>query len=293
MTVDRKTGAIKMLHVPRAAVSLVGGIQPGVLRSAIGRYHMQDGLCARLLMAMPDPRPVRWTDATIDPAVEGAMEGIFDRLVKMEPAADAEGNTEPFPIDLAPEEKDLWVRYFNRHRAELAGLHDDLAAAWSKLEAYAARFALIFQLSAWAAGQASDDAISAASMQAGIELSDWFGGEARRVYELFVETDADREARELVGLIQRKGGAITARELMHTSRKFQPTKVAYAALDSLAKAGVGKWHIDVSTGGRPRQEFRLSPVSPLPQVKETGDSSTSGYGDSGDVPQTHYDWEAA
>ena len=45
LTVDRKTGAVKMLHVPRAAVSIVGGIQPGVLRAAIGREHLQDGLC--------------------------------------------------------------------------------------------------------------------------------------------------------------------------------------------------------------------------------------------------------
>ena len=39
LTVDRKTGAVKMLHVPRAAVSIVGGIQPGVLQGAIGREH--------------------------------------------------------------------------------------------------------------------------------------------------------------------------------------------------------------------------------------------------------------
>ncbi len=293
LTVDRKTSAIKMLHVPRAAVSLVGGIQPGVLRSAIGREHMQDGLCARLLMAMPDPRPVRWTDETIDPAVEAAMEGIFTRLLAMEPAADAEGNPEPFPLDLSPAARDLWVSYYNRHRAELAELDDDLAAAWSKLEAYAARFALIFQLAAWAAGGATDDAIGEAAMRAGIELADWFGGEARRVYGLFVETDADREVRDLVDLIRRKGGVITTRELMHNSRKYQPTKVADAALDSLAKAKLGEWHVENDTGGRPRREFRLSPASPLPQVNETGDISTSGYGDSGDAPRTHNDGEAA
>jgi hypothetical protein len=28
------------------------------------------------------------------------MEGVFDRLLKLEPAADAEGNPEPFPLDL-------------------------------------------------------------------------------------------------------------------------------------------------------------------------------------------------
>lgn len=291
MTVDRKTGAVKMLHVPRAAVSLVGGIQPGVLRSAIGREHMQDGLCARLLMAMPDLKPVRWSDATINPATEAAMGRVFDALLSMEPAADAEGNPEPFPLDLTPEAKVLWVAYFNRHRAELADLDDDLAAAWSKLEAYAARFALIIQLCAWAAGVASGDAIDESSMQAGIELSDWFGGEAKRVYGLFVESEEDREQRELVELIRRRGGAITARELMHTSRQYQPTEVADAALTGLARTGHGEWHIETATGGRPRREFRLSPVSPLPQVRETGDLSTSGYGDSGNAPQSHANGE--
>jgi Protein of unknown function (DUF3987) len=51
LAVDRKTGAIKTVHVPRAAVNIIGGIQPSVLRAAIGREHMQDGLCARLLLA--------------------------------------------------------------------------------------------------------------------------------------------------------------------------------------------------------------------------------------------------
>jgi hypothetical protein len=69
MTVDRKTGAIKTVHVPRAAVSLVGGIQPGILQSALGREHMQDGLCARLLLVMPEPRIVKWTERIVDPEV--------------------------------------------------------------------------------------------------------------------------------------------------------------------------------------------------------------------------------
>ena len=63
LIVDRKSGAIKTVHVPRAAVSIIGGIQPGVLRSAIGREHQEDGLCARLLLAMPEPKPIRWTEA--------------------------------------------------------------------------------------------------------------------------------------------------------------------------------------------------------------------------------------
>ncbi len=245
----------KTVHVPRAAVSIVGGIQPGVLRSGIAREHMQDGLCARLLLAMPEPKPIHWTEATVSPATEAALEKLFDRLLALEPDA-INGQPEPFAMPLTPEAKTMWVDYFNRHRAELADLDDDLAAAWSKLEAYAARFALIFQLCANAAGEANDDTVDEQSMAAGIELADWFGTEAKRVYGLMVETDADREHRQLVELIQRKGGRITARELTHSSSHHRVAGEAEAALERLAKAGIGGWQVE-PTSRRPKTLFVL------------------------------------
>lgn len=287
LTVDRKTGAVKLLHVPRAAVSLVGGVQPGVLRSAIGREHLQDGLCARLLLAMPDPRPVRWTEATVTQDVEAAMGAVFDNLLSLEPAADADGNPAPYPLDLTPEAKVAWVEYYNRHRVEQGDLDSDLAAAWSKLEAYAARFALIFQLCEWASGAATGDQIDESAMRAGIELSDWFGGEAKRVYKLFSETDDDREVRELVEWIQRRGGRVTVRDLMHSSRRYKPSEVAESALNKLVKLGLGEWNVDTETGGRPRREFRLLPLSPLPKARETSERATSGYGDTGNGAEKH------
>ncbi len=78
------------------------------------------------------------------------MTMVFERLLGMSSGADGDGNPEPFAMPLTPEAKEVWVEYYNRHRAELRDLDDDLAAAWSKQEAYAARFALIFQLCSWA-----------------------------------------------------------------------------------------------------------------------------------------------
>jgi hypothetical protein len=259
LTVDRKTGAIKTVNVRRAAVNIVGGIQPGVLRSAIGREHMQDGLCARVLLAMPDPKPIRWTDTIVAPATEAAIEKIFERLLALEPAADAGGSPTPFAMPLTPEAKTVWVDYYNRHRAELADLDDDLAAAWSKLEAYAARFALIFQLCANAAGEANDNSVDEVSVGAGITLADWFGNEAKRVYGILAESDADREHRELVDLIRRKGGTVTARDLQRSSRRYQTSDDAEAALDSLAKTGAGHWEPIPTgpSGGKPTRRFTL------------------------------------
>lgn len=292
LTVDRKTGAIKMIHVPRAAVSLCGGIQPGVLRKAIGQEHMQDGLCARLLLAMPEPKPVRWTDAIVDHDTEAAMGSVFEKLIGMTSGADGDGNPEPFAMPLSDGAKRIWVEYFNRHRAELSELDDDLAAAWSKLEAYTARFALIFQLCSWAAGEqyASDQQIDEAAMQAAIVLSDWFGGEAKRVYGLFSESNGDREHRELAELIGRKGGKITARELMRSSRRFGTADEAETALDELVRAGLGRWvpQPPGPKGGSPTRVFwtvDALTVDGTPKNPGNGEVvSTVNGASSGDVP---------
>ena len=257
LTVDRKTGAIRMISIPRAAVSLTGGIQPRVLQSAIGREHMQDGLCARLLMAMPTSSPVVWSDATIDVPTEQKMSGLIDKLLTIEPAANEHDEPEPFPLDLTPDAKAVWVAYFNRHRAELSELDDDLAAAWSKLEAYTARFALIFQLCGWADGSVSGDTIEAWAIKSAITLTDWFGGEAKRVYGMFCEDEIAQQQRELIDLIHRRGGRITPRELTHASRQYRKAGEAEAALQRLVDAGIGNWDVEPSDS-RPRRFFVLA-----------------------------------
>jgi hypothetical protein len=57
VVVDRKTGEKKTLFVHRAAVSVAGGIQPGVLAKAQTPELLDAGLAARLLMAMPPKLP--------------------------------------------------------------------------------------------------------------------------------------------------------------------------------------------------------------------------------------------
>ncbi|MCC7085286.1 MAG: DUF3987 domain-containing protein [Pirellulales bacterium] len=288
MTVDRKSGLTKTIHIPRASVNIVGGIQPGVLRSAIGREHMMDGLCARLLLAMPDSRPVRWSETTISPATEAAMAKVYDRLLSLEPAADEEGNAAPFAMPLTEEAKGVWISYYNRHRAEMIELDDDLAACWSKLEAYAARFALIFQLASWAQGDADGDSIDQNSMDAAIGLSDWFGREAKRVYGIFSETVSDTETRETFELVRRLGGRITANDLRRRSRRFPTSEDAEAMLKRLADSGYGRWeHTNTSSCGRPTRYFVVSDVSVSETPENPDENEGLGYGYKGDDRKIH------
>ncbi len=214
LRIDRKTGDKQTIYIPRAAVSICGGIQPDVLRAALGKEHFADGLAARFLLAMPPRQPARWSDAEIPEASGRMLAGVFDRLWELEPEQDGEGRPRPRILALTPEAKRVWTAYFNRHSAEQVELDGDLAAAWSKLRGGAARLALVVHLAEWAAGGNVDpDRIDQSSVEAGIGLADWFGQEAQRVYALLGETEGDREDRELVAWIERKGGRATVRDI--------------------------------------------------------------------------------
>jgi hypothetical protein len=259
--VDRKTGTPRTIHVPQAAVSVVGGIQPAILRRALGREHRENGLLARLLLTCPPQRPKHWTEDDINPSAEAELARLFDRLYELQPAVGDDGEPRPVLVHLSDEAKSVWVSYYNAHAAEQADLTGDLASAWSKLEEYAARLALVVHYVRWAAGDvANETRLDAASMNAGIMLTNWFKHEARRVYATLDETDLEREQRELTQWIERRGGTVTVRDVQRGLRRLRGPGAAEAALESLVEAGLGRWE-DIPSGqqgGRPSRCFRLA-----------------------------------
>ena len=260
LVVDRKTSGT--IHVPEASVSIIGGIQPGTLARCIGQEHRDSGLLARLLLAMPPRRARRWTEADLDPETEKAMAHIFDSLYRLEPMPGADGEPEPVVLPLSPEGKQVWIEFFNEHNAEQAQLTGDLAAAWSKLEGYAARLALVHHLVREAAGERVGPAIDAVSVVGGVTMSRWFANEARRVYAVLREDDESRQQRQLIELIQRKGGDISARELVQDSRAFATVADAETALEALVETGHGTWRQPEQRGrGGPKaKRFALPAV---------------------------------
>ena len=258
ITVDRKTSG--NIYVPRAAVSIAGGIQPETLRRSLGKVHFENGLAARFLLACP-PRTVHhWTEAEIDRGIEAATALVFDRLYELNPAVDENGEPQPVALRLTPEGKKVWVKFYNTHANEQTRFTGDLSAAWSKLEGYAARLALVIHLVRYVAGDktiVSADKVDEVSIAAGVELSRWFGQEARRVYDILGESDEGRERRQLMELIRRKGGTVTPRDLMRSSRLYPTAADAEEALQELADVGFGRWELDNHDGGRGRPVRRF------------------------------------
>jgi len=293
LLVDRKTGTPRTLHVPAAAVSLTGGIQPETLRRALadGEY-IENGLAARLLLAMPPRRAKRWTEADVDPAVEDAVSRVFDRLYGLEHDIVDRGELYPRLVRLSGAAKGAWVAFYDQHAKEHADLTGELSAAWSKLEGYAARLALVVHFIRWAAGDPAvedPDVIDARSVESGIELSRWFGHEARRVYAVLAEGDEDRDRRRLAEWIGRHGGSVTVRDLVRGVWQYRgrPDE-ARAALDELAKVGLGRWTCPApgQAGGRPVERFELVGDIDIDKTP-AGGGENEGFVDVEDVDESH------
>lgn len=232
LRVDRRTAP--PLHVERASLNIAGLIQTGVLASALTGTDYDSGLVARLLLSMPPTPTHRWRPGGISPMVE--------RLYGLELAEDEHGAPMPQALSLDEQAGQLWAEYYNGLNQDMAGQDERARAMLAKLEGAAARLALVVHLGRVAGGEeAPDNVIDGESMRRGIALAKWFRREGERVYLRLTEGDDDREARQLLDLVRRKGGSVSGRELVQSSRAFRTVKDAEAALSRLVDAGHGVW----------------------------------------------------
>ncbi|QQE12724.1 DUF3987 domain-containing protein [Planctomycetota bacterium] len=257
LQVDRKSGNTPVIYVPRASICITGGIQPDAMRRALGRKNIENGLAARFLMANPPRKAKSWTDTNVDPILQQRMDQIFEGLLSLQFAAD----DEPVNWPLDAEAQQIWINFYNDHNQRQANLAGDLAAAWSKLEAYAARLALLVHMIRIADGDsdANSECIDSLSMIQAIELIGWFCNETKRVYSMLREDESSREYRQIIELVQKKGGRITPRDLMRSGPCYKSVDAAKQKLDALVLAGIGEW-VSAPTsqqGGRPTQQFVL------------------------------------
>jgi hypothetical protein len=292
MSIDRKTGIPPTIYVSRASVSLTGGIQPAVLKRMLTAEHRESGLAARFVFAAPPPFQKFWTETEMSQELLDSYADLIRKLHSLEMIPDPRDMSEeprliPQNVNLSPEAKRIWVEYYNLHGAEQVRLQSDLAAAWSKLEGYTPRFALIIHMVRWATGDPTlkdPFVIDEVSMATGIQLAKWFKHEAWRLYAKLGETGPAQADRMLLDWIERHGGSTTVRELTHGVRSYRGNaEQAAEDLEKLVQAGrlVGTHVAPSRKGGRPRFEYRIARVAKTPAQRHG--SGGSGTGDSGDV----------
>lgn len=262
LRVDRRTAP--PLLVERAAVCIGGLIQPSVFAAALTGTDFDSGLVARLLLSMPPIPTRRWQPGGISPMVERAYSAMVEKLYALDMPEDEHRTPLPRALALNEQAGQLWAGYYNGLNQDMAGQDERARAMLAKLEGAAARLALVVHLGRVAGGEDSPaSVIDGESMRRGIALAKWFRREGERVYLRLAEGDDDREARQLLDLVRRKGGSVSGRELVQSSRSFRTVKDAEAALARLVDAGHGSWVTPPQRGpGAPKaRRFVLPGVS--------------------------------
>jgi hypothetical protein len=254
--VDRKTGDRRTSFVPRTVVSVTGGIQPNVLAGALTDDFLDAGLPARLLLAMPPKLAKRWSELEVEPDAEQSYHALLDGLLALDFDRDSQGEQAPHALRLSAEAKAIWVAFYDDWAQEQAAAEGAMAAAYAKLEAYAARLSLLHHV-VTCVGRNADDRqeVGARSVEAGIGLARWFASEARRIYAMLGESPEERQDRRLVEFIRSQGGRITTRQLQRSNpARYRAAEQAEAALHGLVESGLAEWHRhQPEGGGRPSQ----------------------------------------
>ena len=274
LLMDRKTGDKGVINIPRAAVSITGGIQPVVLKHALGSTHFDDGMAARLLLAMPPRKAKKWTDHDIPGSLECKLDDVFSRLLELEPTVSSDGDTAPVDMPLTNSGRRAFIDFYNLHNAEMVELCGDEAAAWSKLEGYAPRLALVIHCVRCAAGDTTLEnnyAVDEKSVTAGVELVRWFSREALRVYAVLGESEEIRDIRRRVEVIQLKGGQVTVRDWQRTGH-HKTAEDAKKELKTLIDLGLGDWKAQKPRrqGGRPSEIFILRDTCDTAKTPSSG-----------------------
>ncbi len=269
LTVDRK-GANGSYFVERAAVSVLGTIQPGTLRRCFGRAERDSGLLARLLVVRPPDRLALWTDADLPADVKNAWRELLAGLLSTPADTGAAGKPAPRQIALTDEAKTVWVRWHDEHVREMHHTDDDhLTAHYSKLKGICARIALLFSCVQAVAESRTVTQIDADTMRRAIRVTEWLKAEARRVYQELEQTGEQRAQQEFVDWIRRQGGSVTVRTMTHRLSRYRgQAKAAESALDALVDAGVGHWKYPAPgpKGGRPTHVFVLNEDSTITET---------------------------
>jgi len=255
-SLDRKTGR-ERVYIPNAAASVAGTIQPGTLANVVKGGQVESGLLARLLLVMPPSQAKQWTDDVLSSRVRDAMQSVVDRLRSL--SMDYSFET-PRPIDvpITLDARNRFASFVNSHGQETIGHTESLAAAWSKLEGYSLRFALIIHLVQWAESGLPESEIGPVeieSIEAGIELARWFACEAERVYASIGVVSsvqgtaqlARRDAMRLLEWIDSRGGKATEREIGRGLRRYEDESLIATDCRWLIDRGLAKWQSDSRT----------------------------------------------
>jgi hypothetical protein len=261
LTVDRKRDG--HIAVPRALLSIFGGIQPEPFRELLLSKRADDGFVSRFLFFSPNPAP------RVRPAVAANME-IFKVALRRLRSLPFEVDDEARPVARvvklsakAADQFEPWWRANGDAGAEASGF---LAGTLGKAPGVVLRLALLLEYLDWAGvpDRPEPEVVSEAAVLRAIGLfEDYFAPMAARVFGGADMTREEAAARALLRYLRReRRSVVNLQDLRGKVTGLRRTGEVDAALSELAGAG---WTRPApgregDRPGRPRRDWAVNPT---------------------------------
>jgi hypothetical protein len=217
-TIDRKSSPEPLMLV-RPVLSILGGIQPALLRDLGDERGRIDGLPHRFLFAFPDPIEDRWTTDSVDAGLETLWARTCERLLELAPASLSEdGVMVPVTLRLSPAAQTAWADWCTDHHKERCdeNFPVELLGPWRKLEAYVARSAIVLHELAILRGDVASGTtdVSEAILVGACAFVEWQKSHQRRVYQHLGFDRSDHRVVLAVDWLRRHGGTASVRDVL-------------------------------------------------------------------------------
>jgi hypothetical protein len=257
ITVDR-VGRPSLI-VPRAGISLTGGIQPKVFGRCFIPEYLDSGLIARILLANPPAGKKEKPRVFLDPATESAYETLIDALLEAVTFREVRhGESRPHVLRFDKKAQQAWDQFFAEFAERQGDSEGYVRMALAKIEGYAARLTLLHHIVESLPDYTK--AVGVPSVVAGVTLALWFADETERIYASYGASVTEARLRDVLSLVQGRGGQISIRELQRARRTvFATADAARDYLEKLVEAGYGKWRVgpEPEQGGHQERFFVL------------------------------------
>ena len=260
--------------IDKPHVTVSGCIQPDLLSELSG--IKQNGFFDRILFSYPDSVPLHYSTDEISDSLASAYGDVVKTLFQLRPDIVENQIQVPSLMHFTIPARHEWENWNHLHDSEMnnPNLPYYLLGAWSKLQAYMARFILIMQLTSNAVRGIDSREIYPESVLAAAQLLKYFKSHTRKVYDTMYNSEMDVKIGIALNWINRHDGS--ASEKMMLNNKVGGCK-SVAQVRELLQEMVDRQLGQLTStkhshGGRPKIVFTLNNSAIAQNPSQANDS---------------------
>lgn len=211
------------IFIEKPSISVIGGIQPGVLDVLANGRKKDNGFLPRILFAYPDrtDKP-KESDYEVSPEVMDMYARIIYDLYKIGPNF-YEGKVEsPIVIRMTDKAKATFRSWADKNTDRINKVDiDSLKSLYGKMESYCLRFSLILHLMGKVCGETQSEDVEVTTVSKAIKLTEYFSKMGEKILRIVnKENPLERYSEQRQKIYEQLPDDFTTRQGVGIAAKF-------------------------------------------------------------------------